>query len=213
MKYQLSLVSGPAEETITTTAAKDYLRIDGSLEDARILTMIKAATLKLEAYLSIKFVSQVWDIYLDRFPMNGQSEWWDGVREISVREIVSHANIITLPLGKVLSWDQFNTYPDDGVAIPEVTSNYVFDAKGNRARVGLKLGGIWPVTILRPINGVQFRFTLGFGNAAAVPDDIKMALLEFVAHMYENRGDQNEMKIPPHILTLVDHYRRYKLGC
>ncbi len=63
--------------------------------------------------------------------------------------------------------------------------------------------------------GIQlfFRVEVGFGDATMVPADIKMAVKELVAHMYENRGDQNEMTIPPHILMLVESYRRMKVGC
>jgi len=214
MKYQLNLVTPPAVDVISVTDAKDYLRIDNSVEDERILTMIKAATLKLEQYLSLKFINQVWDIYIDNFPMSNRSAWWDGVRDVSVKEIVGLSPNITFPFGRAFSFDQFHTFADDGVAVVENLSNYVFDSVGYNTRVGLKLGGVWPQTVLRPNNGIKFRFTFGFGTSKDdVPDDIKMAIYEYIAHMYENRGDQNEMKIPPHILTLVDNYKRYKVGC
>ena len=175
--------------------------------------MEKAAVLKLEELTSLKFVTQTWDCFLDRWPMSSSSKWWDGSREMAISEIVSYARNIVFPFGIAQALTEFSTYSDDAEFAQSV-SEYVTDTVGNRARVGLKLGGVWPTTILRPNNGIRFRFTLGFGAASAVPSDIKQAVMEFVSHMYENRGDNEKMiAIPSHVLTLVARHRREKLGC
>jgi len=212
MKYQTQLVTPPATTVVTVTEAKDYLRIDNNLEDTRILLMIETATNTLQNYLSIKFINQVWDVFLDWFPMNARTEWWDGVRDYSIKELSGQAKNISLPLGIAKEFIAFNTYADDNTAIPETVGNYIFDNVSNQTRIGLKLGSVWPQTVLRPNNGIQFRIKFGFGDAGTnVPAEIKMAILELCAHMYENRGDQNEMVIPPHILTIVSHWKRMKL--
>jgi hypothetical protein len=209
--YQLKLIDPPRDPVATVTELKEYLRIDNSLEDTRLEIMEAAAVQALEAYTDHKFITQTWDIFLNQWPMQASSKWWDGVRETAISEIVSYARTIKIPMGVVQSFDQFSTYSDD-VEFPENLSNYVFDTVGPRGSIGLKLGGVWPTTVLRPINGIRFRVTVGFGDPTLIPKDIKQSVLEFVSHMYENRGDQNEMVIPAHILTLVNHYRRNKLG-
>lgn len=211
MKFQTNLITAPAELVASVVEAKEYLRIDNSLEDTRIEMMISAATSMLENYLSLKFVEQVWDVFTDYFPMNGRTEWWDGVRDYSIKELSGQAKNITFPLGIAKEFMQFATYDSDNNEFLESVSAYNFDNINRQTRVGLKIGGVWPQTVLRANNGIRFRFKLGYGNAAAVPKEIKMAILELVAHMYENRGDQNEMKIPPHIMTLVGHLKRMKL--
>jgi hypothetical protein len=212
MKYQLQLVTPPATTVATVAELKDYLRIDNALEDTRISLMLEAATNMLQDELSLKFIEQVWDIYLDYFPMNGRTVWWDGVQDYSIKELSGQAKNITLPLGIGKEFIAFETFDDSNVAIPENVANYIFDSVNNQTRVGLKLGSVWPQTVLRPNNGVKFRIKFGFGAAAsAVPGEIRMAVFELVAHMYENRGDQNEMVIPAHILTLVKSWRRMKL--
>lgn len=212
MKFQMALVTAPATSPISVTEAKEYLRVDNNLEDTRIQMMIDAATMRLENETGLKFIEQVWDLFCDHFPYANNSAWWDGVRETSIKEVLGQGKNITLPIGKCTQLMQFNTYADDGIAIDAGVSNYVFDSVGNRGRVGLKLGGVWPATVLRPNNGIQFRVKVGFGTSSAnIPADLKMAVSELVAHMYENRGDQNEMSIPPHILTIIAPYRRFKL--
>lgn len=211
MKTQMKLITAPTESPVTVAEAKDYLRIDNNLEDTRIQVMIDAATRYLEGYTGLKFVTQTWDVFLDTWPMRSTDDWWDGVKEGPISMLTSMQRDIILPIGPAQSLTQFETYADDGIAVQETIANYIFDDVGSRARVGLKIGAVWPVTVLRRINAIKFRVVVGFGTAAQVPQDIKQAVLEVASHMYENRGDQN-LKIPPHILSLVDHRRRVKVG-
>lgn len=210
--FQLKKVSGPAEQVVTTTQLKEYLRIDNNLEDGRLEVMEAAAVKLLEDYISQKFVTQVWDVFLNQWPLSNNSKWWDGVRETAISEVLVASRNITLPIGIGQSLVEFSTYSDDE-EFPEQVSNYTVDTIGPRIKVGLKLGGVWPTTVLRANNGIRFRVQVGFGNASDVPSDIKQSVKELVAHMYENRGDQNEMTIPPHVLMLVESYRRHKIGC
>lgn len=209
--FQIANFTQPAETPVSLTEAREYLRIDTTSDDNRITGMIGAATRSLEEYLGIRFVAQEVDIFLDRFPVNGKTKWWDGMREVAVSEVVTPERAITLPIGNCLSVVHFKTFSDES-EFTEDLSNYNIDLKGDRVRVGLKLSGVWPTTVLRSVNGINFRVNSGWANAAGVPSDVKQAVLQFSAHMYENRGDQNEMKIPAHIMTLIDHRKRVKLG-
>lgn len=211
--FNLKLITGPANPVISVTDLKTYLRIDNSVEDGLLAVMEAAAVKRLEDETSHKFINQTWDIFLDNYPIKPSEKWWDGVREMAITEIVTPMRNITFPLGVASSFVEFSSYSDSEV-FNHTVSDYVFDSVGHRARVGLKLGGVWPTTILRSVNALRFRFVFGFGaDETAVPNDIKMAVREFVAHMYENRGDQDAMKIvPAHVLTLIESYRRVKIG-
>jgi uncharacterized phiE125 gp8 family phage protein len=212
MKFQTQIVTAPSITPVSVAEAKEYLRIDNALEDTRIGLMIETATSRLENETSLKFIDQVWDIFTDHFPYANRQPWWDGVRDTSIKEILGQGKNITLPLGKAKELIHFSTFADDNVELFDNISNYTLDAVGFKARVGLKLGGVWPTTVLRANNGIKFRLKFGFGTTtASVPAEIRMAILELVGHMYENRGDQNEMIIPAHILTLIFPYRRMKL--
>lgn len=214
---QLKLITPPATIPVSVAEMKEYLRIDNAVEDTGIERMIKAATRKLEAYTGIFFITQTWDVFLDSFvQVSGRksSPWWSGTKDGAIGDVFGGPGTnILLPIGVAQSLSEFSTYGDDNVAVNETVGNYIVDTVGNRARVGLKVGGVWPQTVLRANNGIRFRLVVGFGEAADVPADIKEAIMEFVAHIYENRGDQEEMKIPAHIEGMVDQYRRYKIGC
>ena len=210
--FQLKQIVPPSEPVVSVTELKEYLRIDNDLEDGRIEVMEAAAVKRLEDITSHKFVTQDWDVFMDNWPVTSRNLWWDGVREVALSEIVTPSRNIILPIGIGQQLLEFSTYSDEQ-EFPEDVSGYIFDSVGPRARVGLKIGGVWPTTILRPSNAIRFRIRVGFGTASQVPKDITQAVKEFVAHMYENRGDQNEMVIPPHILMLIQGYRREKLGC
>lgn len=211
---ELALITPPAVTVVSVDDAKEYLRIDNDLEDGRIETMIKAATRKLESYTGVAFITQTWDVFLDCFPMQTmKGPWWEGVRDGAIGDVFSKSQNIVLPIGRAQALVQFSTYGDDNVDVPATPSDFITDTVGNRARVGLKTGGVWPQTVLRSNNGIRFRLRCGFGDTpSTVPDDIKEAVLEYVAHMYENRGDQSRMTTTPHIFEMVDHYRRNKVG-
>lgn len=209
--FNLKQIQGPSGPVASVTELKEYLRIDNTVEDGRLQVMEAAAVKMLENFTGIKFVEQVWDVFLDYWPMGSNQKWWDGVKEVAISEILSPCRNVTLPIGSGMELVEFSTYSDEQEFIHS-PSDYVFDAAGLRCRVGLKLGAVWPTTVLRSNNGIRFRVKVGFGPAANIPMDIKQSVKELVAHMYENRGDQEEMKTPPHIYSLVEGYRRVKVG-
>lgn len=209
----LKLKTAPTEDPVSVTEAKEYLRVDGSDEDSRILTMIKAATLSLENYCDQKFIEQTWIEYHDAFPMASAKDWWDGTKEMAISEIWSQAREIKLSLGRVVSLVAVKTYADDNVAILMDPSTYQVDTAGDYGRLALRIGETWPTTILRKVNGVEIEYVVGLAaNAAALSQNIKQAVLEFVGHMYEHRGDE-KMAVPSLCLHLMEPFKRFKLRC
>jgi uncharacterized phiE125 gp8 family phage protein len=172
--------------------------------------MIQSATQMLEDYLSIKFVSQVWDFWMDSFPYSKDDKWWDGTRDGAISMLLGTAKFIQLPTGRIISLDIFNTYQDDGIPIAATLTDFNVDIVNTKGRVSLKIGFSWPTTILRSINGIQLRCTLGFGNAASVPANIKLAVMEQAGFLFEHRGDETRT-LPPSVLSLVSQYKEWKV--
>ena len=56
------------------------------------------------------------------------------------------------------------------------------------------------------------RFTAGFGLAAAVPSDLKQAVLLLVADAHAHRGDDSQRVMPPVVLELLNPYRLMRLA-
>lgn len=205
------LVSGPTEDAVSLATVKEFLRIDGTADDTALGVIISGCTKRVEQFIDRKLVTQTWDVFYDDFPYTEADVWWDGVREGSQSELRKPAKYMELPFGPLQSVTYFYSYGEDDVAVDFSTANWQADLKGPAPRIVLKMGGAWPTTILRPVNGVQIRGVFGFGAAAAVPDDIKQGLLSFIAKTYEHRGDELPI-IPVAAQMLLEPYRRVKVG-
>lgn len=204
------LNTAPASLAVPLATVKQYLRIDGTSEDTEVTSLINASTQRLEKLSDRKFVSQKWDIYFDSFPYFHKKDWWDGVRDGAMSELYSPQSKIELPFGPLISVQSFETYDDDDVAYLFASSNYNVDTASPFGVVALKIGSVWPQTVLRSINGIKIAATFGY---AAVPEDIAQAIQILVAAMYENRGDEIP-KIPGQCGLLIEPYRRLKInGC
>lgn len=214
---KLKLKTPPAETPVSVADLKNYLRIDVDDDDALIESMIKAATKRIEAWIDQKLVTQSWLIYFNSLPSRARmaEEWWDGVRETTLAEVQGQARFLRLPIGPIQSVVEFNTYADDNVKLTFSSTQYFVDTVGPQGAIGLLMGGVWPTTVLRPLNGVEIEVVAGFGTASQVPDDIREAVKITVAKLYENRGDFKDgetFTIPATAQVLLEPYRHYKVG-
>jgi hypothetical protein len=208
----LKLVTGPAEEPVTLAEAKLHLRVDLTEDDTLITNLIKAARLKLEDYAGIKFISQTWLVSQDSFPFALVNDWWDGVRDTAVTELRAPCKDIVLPIGPVSSVTSFNTFDDADQSYATPANIYALDKYSNQGRLSLRIGQIWPTTILRGNGGIEITVVAGLApDRASTPDDIKQAVLEAVSYWYENRGDLEKLKLlPATAMGILEGYRRLK---
>lgn len=188
--YKLTLVTSPAEEPITTAEAKTHLRITTSDDDTYIGNLITAAREKGELYTGMAFITQTWKMFMDDFPFQTKDLWWSGVREASIN-IFNQRDYFEIPLFPLQSITHIITYADDDTSSTMSASLYYVSAysglRARRGRVTLRENGVWP-SPSRTEDGVEVQFVAGFGLSASVPYQIKQALLEEVAYLYENRG-------------------------
>lgn len=173
--------------------------------------MIAAARARVEAFLDRKLITQTWHIYFDCFPASSRNVWWDGVRDISISELVSPKRAIDLPFGPMISLDAFATFDDvTPDPIPFDVANFQVDTSGPIGRIALKIGATWPATVLRGVNGIRVTGKFGYGEPNQVPNDIILALKMYVADMYEHRGDEEKRSMPSSAVTLLEPYRYLK---
>lgn len=197
MKGTLYLKTAPASEPVTTAEAKNHMRVDISDDDTLIGTMVKAARRWIEGITGIRMVTQTWNYYLDEFPA---------------------ADVIKLPIGPVSAVSSVKYTDDEGNVFTLAASNYVTDLVSLPARIKLKDGCSWPSADLREVNGVDIEFVAGYGAAAAVPDEVKLAVNMLTAYWYENReaaagavGTTDIKQLPltlQDILSQIDMYQR-----
>ncbi len=184
----LKLITAATEDPVDLTGAKAHLRVSTSGEDALISALIAAATKVCEDLTGRAFVSQPWDLWMDRFPSSskGSDDWWDGTREGYIPSILGCPGQIELPIAPLVSVTSITTYDLADAATVFSSSGYFVDTMSEPPRIALKSGYSWP-TSLRGINAIAIRCVFGYGTSDDVPQAIKQAILMLISHWFENR--------------------------
>jgi len=96
----------------------------------------------------------------------------------------------------------------DGVFTAVSTDDYYLAQTQEWAVIDLEEGKDWPTNADVKLNSVKITFTVGYGtNFDDVPYDLKNALLQHIASLFENRGDCDCGEAVPDLTKLV--YTRY----
>ncbi len=183
------LVSPPTETPVSTAECKVHAVVDYDDDDALIGGLIDAAVAKLDGHRGILgrcIVNQTWRQDLPRF----QREILLPVPDISAVAIKysdSEGAEQAVPEANV------RFYPAPLGTLVTVSAAFASPAleSGNRAPVSVE-------------------YTAGFGDAAAVPGALKVAIHQLVARLYEDRAGEKE-DLSPSILGLIGPYRWTKL--
>ena len=170
MIYGLQRTSAPASTPVTLAEAKAHLRIEHSLEDPLITSLLEAATEWSEDYQQKAYITQTWTLTLDRFPAG----------EIAV---------FRPPLQSVTTIK----YDDvDNVNQTLAASTYVVDTSSDQGgRIALAFNQSWPDTY-NEIGSVVVTFVAGYGAPEDVSQQIKAAIKLLLSHWYEHRESVSE---------------------
>lgn len=163
----------PIAEPLTLDAAKTQVRRRDTTDDDVLLedVMIPAARERGEQATRRQFITATYDLKIDGgFP--GE---------------------IVLPLPPLQTVISVTYVDDDGVVQTLASNQYTVDAprgpRAARGRIVPAYNVSWPSTRYQ-INAVTVRFATGYGDThAAVPPRLKMAMLQDLATLYENRED------------------------
>ncbi|MBV1887597.1 MAG: head-tail connector protein [Parvibaculaceae bacterium] len=189
----LVLKSGPELEPISQAVAKSHLRVSHDEDDNLISGLITSARLTVEAVTRSALITQSWSFILD--------EWGEG-------------RTLQLPLAPVVSLDAIGLWNDAGEKT-DVGTTFCHLGKGAPAKIALNRGQRWP-TSLRETDGIYIDFTAGYGDDIDdVPAPLRQAILQLIAHWYENRGEASlsdlTMPVPASVGELVGPYRQMHL--
>lgn len=196
MRRVSTIVSAPGDTAISVAEAKSHSNITFSDDDTLIGVYINAATAKVEQELQRKLITQTWKMFLDSWPPYIDVLFGD-------LQSVTHIKYTDID-------DTQTTYSSD---------NYYTDTDSVPGRIVLKESKVWPSDHLRAMNPIEIQFVTGYGDASSdVPDDIRLALMQTVAHMYENREThlvsemQNlaVMEVPDTAKQLLQHHRVWR---
>tara|TARA_B000000609_G_C24182148_1_gene359729 strand:- start:2626 stop:3300 length:675 start_codon:yes stop_codon:yes gene_type:complete len=208
----LKVTTEPTIEPISIEEAKEHLRLDDDVDDIPVKTFIKASRLWAEKYTGRAFITRTVQQYLDS-TASVLDPLYEGMR--TGIETRAYSNYIELAASPAISVTSINYYNDSDTQSTWATSNYYVDTVTDLGRVYLRDGGTFP-TDLRAANGLEINYTAGYGASRSdIPDDIRLAMLQYMTFAYEHRGEQEggTPPMPPKILsTLLNPYKIIRLG-
>lgn len=207
MHRSVTVVAPPAEYPVTRAEAKLYARIDVTDDDALIDDLIAAATADAESYTRRTFITTTLKLTLDVPSSNAFANLSEGIHDLPSSILNGPIpSSIGLSLPPVISVTSVKTTDNDGVEDTFDSAGYYVDTTSGR--LILKSGYSWPSDI-RTKAGFAVTYTAGYGDAAAVPKPIKLAILMHVARMYEERL---VCQMPASCEQLLNKYRIYGEG-
>ena len=162
---QLTEVSAPASELLTTAEAKDHLRVDISNDDTLIDAYIESARQLIEETTGRAFVDRTYRLDLPLFDPE-----------------------IILPMPPLISISSVKYYDTSNGLQTLAATEYDVDVPAGRLLQAY--GGVYPATYSRH-DAVQITYVAGVGTtsspAGSVPERVKSAARLLVGDMYENR--------------------------
>ncbi|WP_422923740.1 head-tail connector protein [Singulisphaera sp. PoT] len=196
----LKLITQPSEEPVTLERAKLHLKDDVGAEDELIQAWIKTARRRLENAAAMSFVSTGWRFSLEGFPFQGCRH--ETVRDLERGNGSGLIAAIPLPRAPLVEVTRIR-YVDAGGTLQTLDPSAYQVGEGPPGVVAPAYGLSWPSARIQ-FNAVQIEFTAGYGTADDVPDTLKSAILLFVSHLAENRGDNpDDIPIPSTVWDLL----------
>ncbi|MDE2030529.1 MAG: phage head-tail connector protein [Alphaproteobacteria bacterium] len=214
-----TLLTPPAAEPVTLADAKQQARIDTTADDTLVTALITGARQWAEEYTARAFITQSWRLTLDLWP-GAVEKWWDGVKQGPITGL-DDINYISLPRAPLQSVTSVTSYDNADNGTLWDAGNYFVDTVRAPGRIALRMGAVWPVP-LRLTNGIVIDYVSGYGSdGTSVPEPIKTAIRQLVAHWYEYRGEaataptsrsgstiiRPAVPVPLVIQALLDPYR------
>jgi uncharacterized phiE125 gp8 family phage protein len=182
-----TLTTPPAIEPVSLAEAKTHLRVDEDTDDTLIAATITAARLHVEHATRRLLIAQAWRFWRDAWPTS---------------------RVIELPVTPLISVDAVWVIDKAGEETGLDEDSYEVDIVSVPGRIRF---GSTPAPG-RDLNGIAIDVTAGFGEEPdAVPAPLRQAILQLVAHWYENRSavshDRTQGVAPLGVDALIAPYR------
>lgn len=173
---------------ITTSEAKEHLKVDTTADDTLIGNLITAAVQSAQIYTNRFFlISQIIQ-YGDK---------WEDIKVLFKSKVASVISV--------------KYYDSDNTLQTLSTDVWLADTKHQPARIGLKPNQDFPQLADR-INAIEVTYKVGYGeNANDVPQGIKQAVLLTIGNWYQNRQDvvvgRIATELPKSAQYLLEQYK------
>lgn len=201
------MLVGPVTTPITLAEVKDILKITISTDDAELGLLIPAAVQLIEQRAGIAMMQQTWEQVQDSAP---------SPYKILRRPVLSVVKVEYMADNQATAWSLLD-------------ASYYYSSRRKVVAVGT-----WPAT--RDVGGWKTTFKIGYAALgasptpeelaaarAAVPANLRLAVAQFVGHMYENKeGEGSDLKyeviakkygaLPPNVVTLIEPFFDWSLA-
>lgn len=184
----LSLIVPPAEEPITVADLRAHLRLDDDADEGALPGFIAAARRAVEARGGLALIAQVWRLEFDRAP---------------ARELVLPRS----PVSAILSVETIGADGGAQAIAPELYETVAGPVGRVLARAP------WP-RLGRELAAYRIEFAAGWANAAAAPEELKLAVRMLAGHFFENRegaAAERIFAVPQAVDALIGPHRRVRL--
>ena len=171
----LQISTAPTWEPVEPSEAKRFAKIDTPDDDATVDRLRKAARERAELETGRTIPSTIYTWKLDRFPA-GRGE-------------------LLVPNPRLQTVDSIVYTDTDGVSQTLSSSLYQVDAHGEPGRIVPARNECWPDVLDQTLNAVTITFTAGYSAPAAVPDSLKIGILELFSHWYQNRDAERDIPL------------------
>lgn len=202
-----SLVTGTSTLAVSLTNVKEWLKIPSSLtvDNNLITALILAATGYFEKITGRDLIIKTYKTYLDDFPCIDGLNYYTGISSLAPQY---HDNGIVLRKSKLQSITSIQYYKN-GVLTTWDSSNYYITDLSDYSAIYLVAGKEFPTDVDIRKQAIIITFVAGYGSSdASVPEDVKQALLQFIAYLYENRGDCASSK---DMMAAMDLFSQFKI--
>lgn len=181
LRTKSKLNTAPSEEPITLTEAKTQLRFNGvtldSDDESKLNGYISAARQEAENYTRRAFITQTWELWLNKMP-----------------------EIIPLRKLPVVSITSVEYYDENDSLQTFASSNYKFEDLGEKAQI--HVNDNFPSLSSDREFPVKVTYIAGYGAASTVPQAIKNAIKLGVTNL-----ENDEMKMSEAAISLLTPYR------
>jgi len=180
----------PSVEPVTLEKVKAFIKVDGLAEDSFLEQCIKAARKSIEGILGRSLITQTIILRLDDWP----------------------ERTLTLPRPPLQSVVEVRTIDLSGNITVYPASKY-YILSGDRSQLVISWGGTPPMNMLRQEGGYEVEYVAGYGSSRNhVPEPIRLAIMQWVATVYETRvPDFNE--VPSMVISGlgISPYKRIRI--
>jgi len=197
------VVDCPSGSAISLSDAKAWMKVTNSADDALIQMLINAVEEYAASVTKRTLQETEFKTYRDVFGDVSDASAFAGFPAWTVYQYQSSAPV-TLRKSPLVSVDLVRYY-SSGVLATLNSSAYYVVKKGDYSRIAPDYGTFWPVADQR-MQAIEITFTAGY---TVLPQDLKVAMLDHIFSMYENRGDCGCAEATPKNAMAI--YRKYRI--